>query len=291
VVGDCDIYQISEICVQPLKKAKRVAFIHDLTTILYPHHHVKSNVMLHNKRFKDIHKIDAILTNSEYTKKDIIEHLNIKPEKVFVTYLGADGKFKPIDILQVNSVLDKYRIQKPYILFVGTLEPRKNVQNIIKAFNHLKQTKKIPHKLVLAGQKGWKFEDIFKEIGTSQFKSDIIHIGYADDGDIPALMSGAEVFLYPSLYEGFGLPVLEAMKCGVPVITSNISSMPEVGGDACLYVEPESVQQLADKLYLLINNKDLQNNFSKKGMERAKLFSWEKCAEETLRVYKTIYSH
>jgi len=288
VAGECDIYQISEICVQPVKKAKRVAFIHDLTTILYPDHHVKSNVFLHKERFKNIHKIDAILTNSEYTKKDIVEHLQIKPEKVFVTYLGADEKFKPLDALSVNPIIAKYRIQKPYILFVGTLEPRKNVQNIIKAFNQLKKTHKIPHQLVLAGQKGWKFDDIFKEIELSEFKSDIIHIGYADDSDVPALMSGAEVFVYPSLYEGFGLPVLEAMKCGVPVITSNISSMPEVGGDACLYVEPESVSQLADKLLMLINSKDLQAELSKKGIKRAGFFSWEKCAVDTLKVYRAV---
>lgn len=288
VAGKCDIYHISEICVQPTRKAKRVAFIHDLTTILYAHHHVKSNVFLHNQRFKKINKVDAILTNSEYTKKDIVEHLGIKPEKVFVTYLGADEKFKPIDVLSVSPIISKYRINKPYILFVGTLEPRKNVQNIIRAFNYLKLTHKIPHQLVLAGQKGWKFEDIFKEIESSEFKSDIIHIGYAGDSDVPALMGGAEVFVYPSLYEGFGLPVLEAMKCGVPVITSNISSMPEVGGDACLYVEPESADELAEKLYSVINSKDLQSDLSKRGIERAKFFSWEKCAIDTLNVYKAV---
>jgi len=288
IAGECDIYQISEICVQPVKKAKRVAFIHDLTTILYPHHHVKSNVFLHNRRFKDIHKIDAILTNSEHTKSDIVNYLNIRPEKVFVTYLGADSRFRPSEDPEIDSVIGKYSIRKPYMLFVGTLEPRKNVQNIIKAFNQLKQTKNIPHQLVLAGQKGWKYEDIFKEIRASGFKSDIIHIGYADDNDVPLLMNGAEVFVYPSFYEGFGLPVLEAMKCGTPVITSNLSSMPEVGGDACLYAEPDSADDLADKIFSVINSKDLQKDLSKKGSERAKLFSWEKCAEETLKAYRDV---
>jgi len=288
VAGKCDIYQVSEICIQPVKKAKRVAFVHDLTTILFPEHHVKSNVFLHKMRFKNIHKVDAILTNSEYTRRDIINHLHIKPDKVFVTYLGADERFKPATDSEIGAVISKYSLKQPYILFVGTLEPRKNVKMLIQAFNVLKQQKKIPHKLVLAGQKGWDYEEIFQAIEGSRFKSEIQYIGYIPDDELPALLTGSEVFVYPSLYEGFGLPVLEAMQCGAPVITSNVSSMPEIGGNACVYFNPNAPDELIDKIFTVLNSNELRKTLSEKGINRAKFFSWEKCAEETLKVYETI---
>ena len=288
LVTKCDLYHLSEICIPPVKKAKTVAFIHDLTTILFPEHHKKSNVFLHSKRFNRIHKVDAILTNSESTKKDIIKHLKIKPEKIFVTYLGADDRFHPMNKSEVEPILHKYKLKKPYILFVGTLEPRKNVETLISAFGQLKRKHQIPHQLILVGQKGWLYKSIFKAIESSPYKSDIRYTDYVKDIDLPALMNGAEVFSYPSFYEGFGLPILEAMQCGVPVITSNISSMPEVGGKACLYINPDSVDELANCIFKVISDTDLQKNLSEKGIERAKHFSWKKCAEDTLKVYETI---
>ena len=288
VVGECDVYHISEICMQPTKKAKTVAFIHDLTTILYPDSHVKSNVFLHNRRFKNIHKADVILTNSEYTKKDIIKHLKVKPDKIFVTHLGADECFKPIVPSDTKPVLEKYSIKKPYILFTGNLEPRQNVTSLVKAFNKLKKEHQIPHQLVLAGGKGWLYDDLLKEIELSNYKEDIKQIGYVDDADLPALMNGTQVFVYPSFYEGFGLPILEAMQCGTPVITSSTSSMPEVGGEACLYIDPNSADELSDKIYKVISDENLQEDLSKKGVEQAKNFSWEKCARETLKIYQSL---
>ncbi|MFC1733913.1 glycosyltransferase family 4 protein [candidate division KSB1 bacterium] len=288
LVGKCDVYHISEIAIQPVKNAKTTAFIHDLTTILFPEHHVKSNVFLHKKRFQNIHKTDAILTNSESTKKDIIKHLKVSPDKIFVTHLGADDSFRPMKSSDIKPVLTKYRLNKPYILFVGTLEPRKNVKTLIEAFDKLKKDHDIPHQLVLVGQKGWLYKDILKKIESSPYKNDIRHLDYVPEEDLPALMNGAEVFAYPSFYEGFGLPVLEAMQCGIPVVTSNISSMPEVGGEACLYIDPDSADDLADKIYSVVNNPKLQKSLSEKGIERAKDFSWEKCAKDTLKVYKYI---
>ena len=290
LIKKCDVYHLSEICIPPVKKAKTVAFIHDLTTILFPQHHKKSNIFLHSRRFKAIRKVDAILTNSESTKKDIVEHLKIKPDKIFVTHLGADERFRLMKESEVIPVLKKYKLKKPYILFVGTLEPRKNVKTLIQAFNQLKQSHRIPHQFVLAGQKGWLYKSIFKAIESSPYKSDIQYTDYVKDTDLPALMNGAEVFVYPSFYEGFGLPVLEAMQCGVPVITSNISSMPEVGGGASLYINPESADELAEKIYSVINNPDFQKELSKKGIERAKQFSWEKCARKTLKAYESLAS-
>ncbi len=288
VVGDCDIYHVSEICIQPTKKAKTVAFVHDLTTLLHSRHHARSNVFAHKMRFKNINKVDAILTNSDYTKGDIIKHLNINPDKIFVTYLGADKRFCPKLKKNIQSILYKYNLNKPYILFVGTLEPRKNVQTLIKAFDELKKKHDLPHQLVLIGRAGWLYEDIFKTIKQSRNKNDIKCLGYVEDKDLPILMNGAKVFVYPSFYEGFGLPILEAMQCGTPVITSNTSSMPEVGGDACLYIEPEDVTGLADQIYRVVYNNELIEDLSQKGIKRAKNFSWDKCARETLKIYESL---
>lgn len=288
VVGDCDLYHVSEVCIQPVKKAKTVAFVHDLTTLKYPQYHTKGNIFLHRQRFNRLSKVDGILTNSEVTKRDIAEHLKINPDKIFVTHLGADESFRPMEKFEVKPVLQKYQLYKPYILFVGTLEPRKNIPTLIRAFNELKLQYQIPHQLVLAGQKGWLYHDIFKEMNASPFISDIRYIGYASDSDLPALMNGASVFSYPSFYEGFGLPVLEAMQCGTPVVTSSVSSLPEVGGEACLYVHPESFDQLSNQIFKILNDSAFASSLSKKGIERAQDFSWEKCAKKTLEAYQSI---
>ncbi|MCK5616497.1 glycosyltransferase family 4 protein, partial [Candidatus Pacearchaeota archaeon] len=288
VVGDCDLYHLSEVCIQPTKKAKTVAFVHDLTTLKYPQYHANGNVFLHRQRFKNLSKVDGVLTNSEATKGDIIDRLDIHPDKIFVTHLGADDHFRPMESFEVKPVLQKYQLHKPYILFVGTLEPRKNIPTLIRAFNQLKLQYQIPHQLVLAGQKGWLYHDIFKEIEASPFQSDIRHLGYVLDSELPALMNGASAFCYPSFYEGFGLPILEAMQCGTPVVTSSTSSLPEVGGDACLYAHPESFDELSEQLFKALNDIGFSNSLSKKGIERAQGFSWDKCAVKTLEAYSQI---
>lgn len=286
VTKPCDVYHISETCVQPTRLGRKVAVIHDLTTLLYPEYHLKQNIFFYNRRFKDIKKYaDAVITESESTKNDIIRHLNIDPQKIFVTHFAADESFRPIKENEVKKKLSKFNIQKPYIMFLGTLEPRKNIPTLIRAFTALKKKKNIPHKLVLVGQKGWFFQEIEKALEESLYRDEIIFPGYIPDEDIPALYNGAEIFVYPSFYEGFGLPVLEAMQCGTPVITSNISSMPEIGGDACYYIEPKSLDDLTRGLEKIIENTDLRKKMSQKGIERAKQFSWEKCAKETLRIY------
>lgn len=287
VTEPCDVYQTSEICVQPSKKGKIVAFIHDLTTILYPEYHMKQNIFFYNRRFQDIEKYaDCVLTNSENTKRDILKHLHIHPEKIFVTPFGANDSFRPLKKEETKEVLSRHGIHDAYILFVGTLEPRKNIKTLIMAFNKVKQKLKCSHKLILVGRPGWFYEEIMQARETSDFRDDIVFKGYVADEDLPAFYNGADVFVYPSFYEGFGMPVLEAMQCGTPVITSNISSLPEVGGGACLYIDPNSQNDLEKKLIQVISDSELQKKLSQKGKERAAHFSWKKCAEQTLRAYK-----
>ncbi|MBI5467013.1 MAG: glycosyltransferase family 4 protein [Candidatus Kerfeldbacteria bacterium] len=288
IVKGCDVYQVSEISIPPIRKAKRVAFVHDLTTLLFPQFHVPTNVFVHRQRFERLHEVDAILTNSETTKKDVIEHLGIRPEMIHVTPLGADGSFQPLADALVTPVLNRLGLRKPYLLFVGTLEPRKNVETLILAFNALKEKDGIPHQLVLAGQKGWLCEPILRAIETSPYRSDIVQTNYLEEGDLPALMNGAEAFVYPSFYEGFGLPVLEAMQCGTPVVTSTVSSLPEVGGDACLYADPHSFEDLAVRIRMVLQSADLRKIMTEKGIARSRQFSWEQCARKTLAVYESL---
>jgi glycosyltransferase involved in cell wall biosynthesis len=251
---------------------------------------VPSNIFVHQRRFDRLDEADAILTNSETTKRDIVERLKIPSDKIHVTHLGADECFRPMPKEAIQPVLERHGLHKPYLLFVGTLEPRKNLETLILAFNLLKEKNRIPHQLVLAGQKGWLSEPIFRAIEASPYRSDIVLTDYLEEGDLPALMNGAEVFAYPSFYEGFGLPVLEAMQCGTPVVTSNVSSMPEVGGDACLYADPHSMEEIADRILSVVQSADLKKTMMEKGIARSKRFSWEKCARETLAVYEGLKS-
>lgn len=289
ITDECDLYQISEICQQPTKK-KTVAFIHDLTTLHFPKYHLAKNKILYHFRFKNIKKYaDAVLTNSQHTKKDIIEHLGIPENKIHVTYFGTHKRFRPIeDELKINEVLKKYSIDYSYICYVGTIEPRKNLINLLHAFKSLKNKKDIPHKLVLVGKDGWFFEEIYKTIGQLELENEVIRTGFAQDEDIPYLLNGADTFIYPSFYEGFGLPVLEALSCGVPTITSDVSSLPEVGGDAVKYVNPEDPVDIENKIFEFLHSESEREKFSARGLKQAEKFSWEKCAKKHLEVYSSL---
>jgi len=304
ITEKCDLYQISEICQQPTR-AKTVAFIHDITTILYPQYHLIKNKILYHYRFKGIKKYaNAVLTNSENTKRDIIERIGIPSERIFVTPFGVHERFRPIgkdsietkkdpEILKeeriaLQMVLKKYGIEEPYICYLGTIEPRKNLVNLLQAFYELKNQEKIPHKLVLIGKDGWFYEEIYRKINELGLGGDVVRTGFVSDEDVPYLLNGAQVFVYPSFYEGFGLPVLEAMACGVPVVTSSGSSLPEVGGDSVKYANPNNIKEIAGEVLSFIKSEDERRKYSNLGVDRARHFTWEKCARETLKIYKSL---
>ena len=197
------------------------------------------------------------------------------------------------DSQKVKSIRSKYRIpDTPYILSLGTLEPRKNIDTLIKGFARLVQEQNLKDlHLVLVGTHGWQYEKIFDEISKSgSVKDRIIFTGYVDDADLAALYSAALVFVYPSFYEGFGLPPLEAMQCGTPVITSNTSSLPEVVGDAGIMLDPKDTDGLCHSIFEIYGQSALRESMSRKSSEQAKKFSWEKCIQETIDVYKTALS-
>ncbi|BBC22808.1 glycosyltransferase family 4 protein [Pseudanabaena sp. ABRG5-3] len=270
---------------------QRVLTIYDLLPILTPHNFTQNS----QSRFKSIiNSIDRhqdwIICISENTKQDFCNHTGMNPERVFVTPLAASENFYPVsDRHIISQKLKQYQIpDTPYLLSLCTLEPRKNLSFLLECFAQLlAQDHNLDLSLVLVGVSGWKNNDIFQTVQNNPLlKKHVIFTGYIPDHDLSAIYSGALAFVYPSLYEGFGLPPLEAMQCSTPVITSNTSSLPEVVGDAGLMINPTSRDDLCQAMLNLINNSTLRSQLSQKGIDRAAQFSWSKCAKETIKVYK-----
>ena len=268
------------------KNIKRVTVIHDLTVFLFPDYHVWISQYLQRKLLPRIlKKADHIITNSANTTKDLIKFFPSVRNKTTSILLGKDKSYKPhVD----NDVLINYKIKQPYILFVGTLEPRKNITTLITAFEDFKHQAGMKHQLVLIGKKGWKSDCIFDAINQSYYRKEIIWLDYVPKSELPIFYTMAEVFVYPSLYEGFGLPVLEAMACGTPVITSDISSLPEIGDSSVSYINPSSVEQLTSQIIVLCSDSEKRKKYSDLGIKQAAKFSWEKTAQETINLFKTM---
>ncbi|MBD2501056.1 glycosyltransferase family 4 protein [Anabaena azotica] len=289
--GTPNVLHGTNYSVYPCNNSLKVMNIYDLTFIKYPNY-TDSVVKTYTKKVKRCLKwTDLILTISESSKRDIIEYLQVEPKKVYVTPLASRYRpnFLSKDIANDLEKKINYDFSKPYLLFVSTIEPRKNIISIIAAFDFLKKNYKIEHQLVLIGKKGWSYESIFATIENSPWKSEIHHLDYLSDELVALFYSKADVFVYPSHYEGFGLPVLEAMTLGAPVITSNTSSIPEVTGDAAILIDPDEPVQLAEAILKVISDFQLRQDLITKGRERAKLFSWERTAKETLNAYKSLF--
>ena len=286
ILGGVDLYHATNLVMPPLKRAKGVLTVYDLTFMLFPEYHVKGMQAFASDMRKFVGRADRIIAISEHTKRDIVELLDVPAEKIRVTLLAADEKFRVLDKdAAQHEVLAKYGIDREYILYTGTLEPRKNVPALVRAFHMLKREAKIPHRLVLAGKKGWLYDRIFAEVRELGLEDEVIFTGYVPDDDLPYLYNGADLFAYPSIYEGFGIPPLEAMACGCPVVASNSSSLPEVVGDAGVMVDPHDEAALAEAMGKVLADSALAASLREKGLDRSRLFSWERCARETLEVY------
>jgi glycosyltransferase involved in cell wall biosynthesis len=273
------------------RKTKVILTVHDLSFEHFPETFSWKRRLWHwfiNPR-KLCQKADGIIAVSESTKKDIEEIYKIKPEKISVVYSGARSSFKSIDRndQKLLTVKEKYNLPYKFMLYLGTIEPRKNIVGIIRAYNQLRNIKHpelAKYKLVIAGERGWKSEKIFSEIGKSPFGEDIIFTGFVADEDKPAIYNLASLFVYPSFFEGFGFPPLEAMACGVPVITSNNSSLPEVAGAAAILIDPDKPDEIYQAMKEILLSRNLQESLRKKGFEQVKKFEWKKTAEEFLKV-------
>jgi len=282
-IDKVDVFHSSD-WTQPPTKAAKVTTIHDFGFIKYPEvSHPKIKAVM-TRRFKWIKReVDLIIAVSQATKKDIVEILGIPEEKIRVIYEAVSEDIKQIkDPKIIKKVKKKYGLKGNYLLSVATLEPRKNLKRIIEAHKILmSQYPEIF--LVVVGKAGWDEE--ISQLAKKQL-SNIIFTGYVNrEVELSALYSGATCFVFPSLYEGFGLPILEAMKCGCPVVTSNVSSMPEVAGEAGILVDPLNVKNIAEGINQAIENRQ---ELIKKGFAQVKKFSWEKTARETLKVYKEV---
>lgn len=230
-----------------------------------------------------LREASKIITVSDFSKKEICEHYNIDPKNISVVYNGfSSNEYFPIKNKDFN--LEKYCISGSYILFIGRLEAKKNLPNFIKVFSQLKKEYNIPHKLVLVGSPGYKYEDIEANIYEYKLKNEVIEPGYVKQKDMNELMNAADIFVLPSLYEGFGIPILEAQSAGTPVAASDIGSLKEVGGDACQYFDPKNINDMSEKIFKLISDNSLKEKLIHKGFENIKRFSWKKCAQETWKI-------
>ena len=286
-----DIIHGTNYLVYPFKRSLKILNIYDLTFIKYPEY-VDSVVGKYLAVVKQcLTWTDLIISISESTKQDIVKYLNFPPERIHVTPLASRYNQKFLENFKLEMLTSsflRYDFTKPYILFVSTIEPRKNIKALITAFNLLKQKYKVEHNLVLIGQKGWNYEPIFELIANSPYAQNIYHLDYLADELVAAFYAKTDVFVYPSHYEGFGLPILEAMTLGAPVITSNVSSMPEVAGNAALLIDPNNPEELAESILKVISDRQLRQDLIDKGKTRASLFSWENTAKKTLEAYRSI---
>jgi len=275
-----------------LAPCKRVITFHDMIFYLFPEKHTNvKRAFFHSVIPLSIKKATRLIAISENTKSDIQEIFDISLSKIDVIYVTIDSIYHTLrDIDAISHIKKKYEIQDKFILYVGTLEPRKNIPRLIQAYRKLILENKIKHQLVIVGKKGWSYQEIFNMVERldSNVRKKVIFTGYVPEEELPLLYNAADLFVYPSLYEGFGIPPLEAMACGVPVIVSNVSSLPEVVGYAGILVDPYNVEELCQAIYKVIVEKGLREVLKKKGFQRAQEFSKEKLAKKMLKIYKKV---
>ncbi|HBB37239.1 MAG: Glycosyl transferase group 1 [Candidatus Moranbacteria bacterium GW2011_GWC1_45_18] len=235
-------------------------------------------------------KSDRIIAVSESTKKDAKEILGFPEKNISVVYNGIDKRFFEACSIPAEKIRKDYGISGKYILFLGTLEPRKNLTRVLEGFSRFKNSFRgqFDHQLVVAGKRGWLFKEYFQQAEDLGINNDVIFTGYVGGDDLKPLYSHAEFFVMPSLYEGFGQTIVEAMACGTPCLVSRVASIPEIAGDAALYVNPHDTEGIGNAMEKLAGDKNLRDELVKKGKEQAKKFSWEKCARETLEVYENV---
>jgi glycosyltransferase involved in cell wall biosynthesis len=271
------------------RNCRSVITIHDLVFILYPHFLTKDAARYYGQIDQAVRRTDAIIAVSEATKRDLIRLVGAPEHKISVIYEGASPYFRPMRSPEVTErVRERFGLQQDFILFVSTIEPRKNVPTLLQGFRHLLDAYHPEVKLVLAGEKGWLYDEVFQRVSDLNLVDDVMFLGRVTTEELLWLYNSAQMLVAPSIYEGFGLTPLEAMACGTPVVVSNVSSLPEVVGDAGLLVNPESVEELAVAMWRVLTDSELRASLMDKGIKRAASFSWDKAARETLKLYRSL---
>ncbi|MGZ4031741.1 MAG: glycosyltransferase family 4 protein [Tumebacillaceae bacterium] len=289
-----DIYHVPQngIGLPGKKGCLNVVTVHDLIPYIYPETVGKGYLKIFLSEMPRImEQSDLVITVSEQSKRDIQRIFQLPEEKIVVTYEAPESVYKPIPKPDAKEfVKNRFGIDSPYVLYIGGFSPRKNVRGLINAFYEIQKDIPEDYKLVLVGKEARDFDDTAMLVEALRLKDKVIFTGFAPVLELPYLYNAADLFIYPSFYEGFGLPPLEAMACGTPTITSNSSSIPEVTGDAALLINPHDMYDLAEKMQTVLNAPDLRDAMRVNGIAQASKFSWEKCARETIAAYEKLYA-
>lgn len=264
-----------------------VVTVHDLAFLRWPEQVPARRYRYLSAGIRDaVKRAERVIAISEATKADVVELLQVDPARVAVTPLGVDGAFRPVDPDGVTRFRQHHGLDRPYVLAVGNLEPRKNLPTLLRAFARIRD--EVPHDLVLVGGEGWLTGEIHETLRELRLGDRVRMTGFVEDWELPIWYSAADLFVLPSLYEGFGLPILEAMACGTPVIAAKTSAMPEVAGDAAVLIDPRDEQAIADEMVWLLHDPGFADVLRKRGLIRANMFRWEETAIRTVAVYRAI---
>lgn len=283
-----DVFHAQHI-IPPFCKCRTVTTIPD---IAYEHHPeffsrfetARSKLLIR----RSAERADQIITVSEYSKRDIAETYHVDPEKITVTYEGADASYFPRDKdCSREQIRAKYKVEGPFLLYVGRIQERKNLRRLVSAYARLRKAG-AEEKLIVVGKRDWMSDNLHKYVRSLNVEDSVVFTGYVPSMDLPIFYNAAEAFVYPSIFEGFGLPIIEAMACGAPVLTSFGSSLEEVAGDAAVLVDPWSVESIANALGKLLREPNLRASIGQAGLARSATFSFQKTAEQTARVYETL---
>lgn len=290
---DADISVFFNYIVPPRLKGKAVTVVHDVAYLRYPETlEGKTYRFLKEGLDRSIEGSERIITVSEFTKHEIMRLLSVPEEKIEVVYNapacsdGCDISPSREEESVFDSLKQRFGVRVPYVLFVGSIEPRKNLKRLIKAFKQIKKSEKLSHQLVLAGGKGWRNEEILREAASLSDSGDLVFTGFVSNMEKDVLYRNAELLVFPSLYEGFGIPPLEAMHHGCPVVAADAASIPEVVGDAAYLVDPLEEESIAEGILKVLTDKPLAETLRRRGFEREKLFTWEKSAEQFMEVIR-----
>ena len=291
VTGQLDLFHSPDFVLPPVSgNIPTLLTVHDLSFIHYPETFPARLVAYLNQVVPwSVNRATHILADSQSTKDDLIDFWQVRPDKVTVLYSGVDDMFQPVtDEARLTAVSRKYNLGRaPYLLSVGTIQPRKNYQMLIRAFQPV--AARYPHNLVIAGGKGWLYDEMLAEVERQGLNGRVHFIGFVEDADLPALYSGAALFALPSLYEGFGLPLLEAMACGVPALSAHVSSLPEVVGDAAVQLPPTRETAWTQAIADLLAAPAQRAQMIAAGFRQARQFSWRQSAQQLRQIYRQLY--
>lgn len=293
--GPLDLFHATDFVMAPNRARRKILTVHDLAFLFYPdaampslHHYL--NVVVP----RSVRRADHIVADSQHTARDLHNEWGVPQESISVVQGAVDHRrFRPVDVQDdlpaQTRVRKRYHIgEQPFILALSRLEPRKNFARLIEAFDLAKKEAQLPHKLVIGGSKGWLFDEIFAKVRELNRESEVNFAGFIDDDDLPVLYRSAEFFAYPSLYEGFGLPIIESLACGTPVLTANNSCLPEAAGEGAVYVDAEDVTSMAEAIVRLAADVDLRQRLREAGLRHVVRFTWDNSAQQLLTAYKKL---